>query len=146
MTIAEGIRTHRFQRPRQVFTLEEDIRLAALVQDEADPDWGIVASAMPGRTARQCRMRWMNNLRPGRITTPLTAAEDEYLLQQVALRGQRWKQLSSLPTFEGRTPEWLKNRWRALGRQSRGFHPADPIFLRDEPDDDFAYFRDLNHW
>lgn len=136
----EGARRNRTNAPRQLFTDHEDALLIALVQIHGTNNWTKIAEALPGRTPRRCRDRWMDHLRPGRNTVPFTLAEEEELWDQVNRRGHRWKQLAALAVFAGRTAESLKNRWLVLSRRSRRFQPGAELVLDDEPEDSFGQF------
>ena len=46
------------------FSHDEDQKLIKLVESYGQKNWGLIANEMPGRSQRQCRERWLNNLSP----------------------------------------------------------------------------------
>jgi hypothetical protein len=94
---------------RHTFTAEEDALLVEIVTQSPKVSWHAVAASIPGRTARQCRERWAEYLRPGIRVEPWTEEEDEVLLQQVELHGHRWTAIAT--AFARRSANDVKNRW-----------------------------------
>jgi hypothetical protein len=72
-------------------------------------NWDVVAQQFNGRTARQCRERWLHYLCPTVRTGEWTVEEDERLVALVNAHGRSWSVLSGL--FEGRSENDIKNRW-----------------------------------
>jgi hypothetical protein len=71
--------------------------------------WDAVAQHFQGRTARQCRERWVNYLSPQVRIAPWTIEEDQLLCSQVAELGHAWTLISR--AFYGRSENDVKNRW-----------------------------------
>jgi hypothetical protein len=92
---------------RRPFTQEEDVRLLELMADKERPDWREVAKEMGGRTARQCRERWMNYMAPVK-SAPWSEEEDVLLVEKVSERGKVWSGICGL---FGRSANDVKNRW-----------------------------------
>lgn len=63
-----------------VWTKEEDFTLETLV-NKGFRFWKEISSHIPGRTPKQCRERWQQNLHPSLIRTPFTPEEDDRLLK-----------------------------------------------------------------
>ena len=99
---------------RQMFSLEEDKILSEQVRKHGERDWSIIASKLPGRTARQCRERWQNNLARNIIKNKWTEQEDELLKMKYNEFGPRWKFLEQF--FPGRTSYNIRNRWQCKMR------------------------------
>jgi hypothetical protein len=112
-----------------VFTSEEDALLISIVGTTQFTNWDFVAQRFQGRTARQCRERWVNYLAPHLRSGPWTAEEDQLLRAKVAQFGHSWAEISRV--FYGRSENDIKNRWYTHlqptdePRQKRTRHPAD---------------------
>jgi hypothetical protein len=94
---------------RRPFTLEEDAALTALVGPAPQCPWDQIAAQMPGRSARQCRERWISYLSPSLRVGPWTLAEDQQLLDEIARFGHQWTIIAH--HFHGRSGNDVKNRW-----------------------------------
>ncbi|CAM9775779.1 unnamed protein product, partial [Ectocarpus sp. 12 AP-2014] len=92
----------------------EDERMLSLVQIFGQR-WSTVAEHMPGRLAKQCRERYLNNLDPELRRGAWSREEDEKLLQ---LRGQQNKSFAKIAEqIDGRSYNDVKNRWSQISRQ-----------------------------
>ena len=63
------------------WTPEEDAALSKTVATLGEKDWCKIASALEGRTARQCRERFKNHLKEGIKKGPWSPEEDAAILQ-----------------------------------------------------------------
>ena len=97
------------RKPRKIFTEEEDNILRRIMTTEAFVTWELVAKRLYGRTARQCRDRWLNYLAPNVRRTPWTPEEDKLLLEKINDLGTHWSSISKY--FDGRSDNHIKNRW-----------------------------------
>lgn len=68
---------------RRPFTAHEDATLMLLINPEVEVDWEAVAKRMDGRSARQCRERWLNYLSPSIRADPWTDFEDRVLVAKI---------------------------------------------------------------
>jgi hypothetical protein len=71
-------------RPRQrkiKFSSKEDELLTQLVKQHGADQWNQVAARFKGRSARQCRDRWLGYLAPSVSNGPWTPEEEELMAQ-----------------------------------------------------------------
>ena len=94
---------------RNKFTQQEDERLISLIKENGAKRWKSIARKMSGKTARQCRDRYMNYLREGLGNRPWTEDEDFLLSQKVKEIGTHWSKIVIF--FKGRSTNNIKNRW-----------------------------------
>lgn len=99
------------------FKPDEDELLKKLVEEFGDKDWSIIASHMNGRTIRQCRERWQNNLSSTVVKSKWTREEDKILRIKYNEFGPKWKLLEEF--FPGRTSYNIRNRWNGLTRTKK---------------------------
>lgn len=72
-------------------------------------NWQEVARQVPGRTGKQCREKWKNDLRPNISKDPWSLKEEYVLALAHSLHGNRWSEVARyLPT---RPENTIKNRW-----------------------------------
>jgi hypothetical protein len=70
--------------------------------------------AVPDRTSKQCRERWLGQLSPSVLKANWTNDEDRRLLSEHVVHGNQWAAIAqSLP---GRSSISVKNRWNWLLR------------------------------
>jgi hypothetical protein len=99
------------------FKASEDDQLSELVAEWGTRAWRMIAAAMPGRTARQCRDRWNHYLSSQNWLLPWTPEEDAKLIDMIGKVGLRWTRLASF--FPNRTDLSVKRRWLYLFPQKR---------------------------
>jgi hypothetical protein len=97
------------------FTASEDTQLRSLVGLFGFQDWYAISLRMPGRSARQCKERWLNYLKPTLNTTSWTLEEDTLLIEKQQEYGSRWAQIAKF--FPNRTDSMIKNRFNRLQRR-----------------------------
>jgi len=99
----------KFDSKRIKFSQAEDNRLLEQVKIYGPKKWNTIAKALPGRTSRQCRDRFMNYLNGSLINGPWTPQEDEVLIQKFMECGPQWTIIKK--SFVGRSSNNVKNRW-----------------------------------
>jgi hypothetical protein len=97
------------------WTAVEDNKLKDAVQTHGGEDWGAIAALVPGRTRKQCCMRWHDTLNPSIALTAgregkWTADEDNKLKDAVQTHGgKNWDAIAAL--VPGRMSSQCCNRW-----------------------------------
>ncbi|KAK8893439.1 hypothetical protein M9Y10_021861 [Tritrichomonas musculus] len=124
---------HKFQSRRK-FTTEEDQIIRAFVAQYGESCWDFIAPNIPGRTPRQCRNRYRNNLKPNFTSAQWTIEEDICLRNKYNELGPRWTLISQY--FHGRSPSSIKNRWN--------YYVSKQDFPNCVLPNDFSYSQKLN--
>lgn len=57
-------------------------------------DWNAIALAVPERTGKQCRERYVHHLVPGLQVSEWTPAEDQVIFNQMKVHGTRWIEIA----------------------------------------------------
>jgi Myb-like DNA-binding domain len=110
-------RSRSLGRNKRMWTPAEDALLQRVAGEEPE-NWNLIGAAVPGRTGKQCRERWLNNLRPNVRKGHWTREEDELILREQAVRGNAWSAIARL--LAGRSDNATKNRYNSyLARQVR---------------------------
>jgi hypothetical protein len=115
------------KQSRHRFDAAEDFRLIRLVNRYGADDWISVKHEMPGRSARQCRERYMNYLSTRVTRAPWTQWEEEYLHLRHEEIWSRWALIAEeLKT--GRSSIDVQNRWKkhlsqSLHKEAANAHP-----------------------
>ncbi len=66
------------------------------VQRHGTKSWSLLAGSIAGRTGKQMRERWHNQLDPNIRKDPWTPDEDQRLLMAYQRLGSRWAEISKL--------------------------------------------------
>ncbi|KAL4257294.1 MYB transcription factor 20 [Pleurotus pulmonarius] len=110
------------------WSADEDSLLKAAVDIHGENDnWKIIAQAVPGRSNKACRKRWLHSLSPTVKKSAWTAAEDDKLLECYRSLGPRWSAIAR--QIPGRTDDACSKRYREA---------LDPTLRKDEwtPEED----------
>jgi hypothetical protein len=127
------------------WTPEEDQCLENMVAQYGTTNWAIIATSLLGRSGKQCRERWTNQLNPTLNRDEWTAQEDAILIAQQKVHGNSWSRIGQF--LPRRSSNAIKNRWCCLAKgKPRGtgerefpsvhfeFPPAgSPPFVADPP-------------
>lgn len=97
------------------WTPEEDDLLVNWVQRVGHKRWAQCAATIFGRTGKQCRERWYNNLDPNVKKGDWTAEEDNFIFDHYVKQGSSWSKIAKLLT--GRTENSVKNRFYSTVRK-----------------------------
>jgi hypothetical protein len=89
--------------------VEEDVRLLEIMGHTPVVNWDAIAQQVGGRSARQCRERWVNYLNPKIRNGPWTEDEDRLLVEKINELGHCWASIGR--HFNGRSESDVKNRW-----------------------------------
>jgi hypothetical protein len=103
--------------------LEADDRQLIELVSEFGNNWPLIASKMEGRTSKQVKERWTNQLDPSISTEPWAAEDDQQLVELIRELGHSWCEISR--RMKGRTESMVKNRFHANLRKRFGPHIFD---------------------
>lgn len=103
------------KRPKRAFTPVEDQQIIFFVNLLGTKKWPLISKYINGRTAKQCRDRYMNYLKPGLSNKEWTKNEDDLLLDLYRKFGSKWSIISNF--FNNRNQISLKNRTIFLHKQ-----------------------------
>ncbi|CAD8076821.1 unnamed protein product [Paramecium primaurelia] len=93
---------------RKQWTDEEDKKVFELVQ-EYGRNWKVIEGFMEGRSSKQIRERFLNNLDPEINRSKFTAQEDKIILEQYRIYGPKWSEIAKM--LDRRPENQVKNRF-----------------------------------
>jgi Myb-like DNA-binding domain len=104
------------KRTLRLWTNEEDRALMeAITANNPNMAWPKIALAIPGRTGKQCRERYLNHLKPSVKLTSWSVAEDAMIFRLYSAEGSKWSRMVKF--LPGRTDNSIKNRYHHLRRR-----------------------------
>jgi hypothetical protein len=122
-----GTTKPRFREPICKFSVDEDTKLRSLVARFGTSEWSRIAREITGRSARQCRERWQNYLRPDINNAAWTKEEEDLLVAKYSEYGPCWRVIASF--FHSRTDINVKNYWNRRQRrlQTQSLHESQEV-------------------
>lgn len=93
----------------------EDQALLNLVPEDEPHNWVQLSGSISGRSAKQCRERYHQNLKPGLDHSPITVEEGHHIERFVEAHGKKWAECARY--LQGRSDNAVKNWWN--GAQNR---------------------------
>lgn len=94
---------------------KEDVLLLEL-HSAYGPNWTRISGGLGIRSAKQCRERYTQHLKPGLNRSPISDEEGRQIMRMVNESGQRWAQIArSLGT--NRSDNQIKNWWNGAKRK-----------------------------
>jgi hypothetical protein len=118
-------------RTLKLWTMDEDRKLLdAIAANNYDLVWPRIAEAVPNRTGKQCRERYLNHLKPSLKVARWAVHEDAMIFRLYSTSGSKWaKMVRFLP---GRTDNSIKNRYHhVLRRFEKQMQSVDSSFEID---------------
>ncbi|EAY07320.1 Myb-like DNA-binding domain containing protein [Trichomonas vaginalis G3] len=110
------------------WTPEEDRMLIESVTKHGMSNWSLVATEVQGRSGKQCRERWTNQLCPSLNKDNWTPQEDQILIKQQQIHGNMWSKIAHF--LPGRSSNSVKNRWSWLSRHRLSLTSQMPFAQR----------------
>ncbi|KAK7738437.1 hypothetical protein SLS62_011392 [Diatrype stigma] len=104
----------------------EDAQLLHLIQITGPAQWVKISQQMGTRSAKQCRERYHQNLKPTLRHDPITAEEGRVIEQLVEQMGKRWADIAR--KLNNRSDNHVKNWWN-----SNNSHQKRPKSSRASP-------------
>ncbi|KAJ7139721.1 hypothetical protein C8R44DRAFT_765255 [Mycena epipterygia] len=106
---------------------EDELLIRAVSNFGEHDNWKTVAQAVPGRTNKACRKRWLHSLSPAVKKSAWTPSEDRLLIELYTAHGPKWSAIAR--QIHGRTDDACSKRYREA---------LDPNLKKDEwtPDED----------
>lgn len=107
-----GLNKSLSRKSRMQFSKDEDKKIIFAVSYIGTRQWPMIAKFLKGRTAKQCRDRYMNYLKPGLSSFEWTQDEDNHLIELYSKFGPKWGSINKY--FKNRNQLSLKNRFQFL--------------------------------
>jgi hypothetical protein len=109
LDIHRSIRGPNSKISQKKWTVEEDNKLLELAELAQGKKWKWVAKQLPGKKDTQCRSRW-ERIRPGMKQGRWSVEEDEILLKQYKIHGDKWSEIAKY--LQHRTGKQVRDRFK----------------------------------
>ena len=109
----------------------------ALIADIGPQQWEQISAKMPGRTGKQCRERWHNQLNPLLKKQRWSIQEEWVLFIPHQTIKNRWAEITNV--LLGRSDNSIKNYWNSTLLHKQGEFDKDlknylkRVMCRDQP-------------
>ncbi|OMJ86232.1 hypothetical protein SteCoe_12296 [Stentor coeruleus] len=97
------------------WTEEEDLALKEWVIENGPAKWSVCSKHIQGRSGKQCRERWFNNLDPSIKKGRWAKEEDKIIFDMFKRDGPKWSLIATV--LPGRTENSIKNRFYSTIRK-----------------------------
>ena len=97
------------------WTDEEDDKLLDWVKTEGPTNWSMATNFIIGRSGKQIRERWFNNVNPEVKKGEWSKKEDLKVFKLYQRHGSSWSKIAE--KFDGRTENSIKNRFYSILRR-----------------------------
>ena len=110
------MRSHRQYREtrkasKRAWDERQDLNLLAMIAEIGPHQWEFISNQMPGRSGKQCRERWHNQLNPLLKKTSWSTEEDWVLFILHQTLQSRWAKITDF--LLGRSDNSIKNYWNS---------------------------------
>ena len=95
-----------------MWSKSQDSSLMIMVEENGPQAWDKISSAIPGRTGKQCRERWFNQLNPLLKKTEWSHEEEWVLLILNQGSANTWAFFADI--LLGRSDNTIKNYWNTI--------------------------------
>ncbi|CAD8119254.1 unnamed protein product [Paramecium sonneborni] len=108
--------------------VNEDNKLLEWVKNNGACKWSLCADNITGRSGKQCRERWFNNLNPDVKKGGWTSEEDHSIFKGYLLYSSSWSKIAK--NLIGRTENSVKNRFYSTVRKLLADQDRNEISLQ----------------
>mmetsp|Transcript_4267 Transcript_4267/g.11696 ORF Transcript_4267/g.11696 Transcript_4267/m.11696 type:complete len:179 (-) Transcript_4267:278-814(-) len=109
--------SRRQQKPRRLWTADEDALLEELVAKYGARNWEQLEQFFSGRRGTHLRSHYKHALEQKDSKRPFTQDEDAYIMQEHARIGSKWSAIAR--RMDRRVDNDVKNRFRLLMRRDK---------------------------